>query len=368
MAAPSPSSLSRVCRSVADFVWREINAGALADGLEKNVEEVTLGNPAAVASGGKTGAGSDIQRLNLFFYRFEPFEYAADLLPGETWMMRTHCLITPFACSEENISAGENDLRLLGEVMRAFHEMPVQKVEVEVSNGEKVDFHIQAIFEPLSTEAINQIWSTQGGDVAYRPSVSYEISLAPVLPKNKAVDAPLVGAAGFQMEESMSLSGSKKVGEDYSGLFTKSGVASEVIQTPMRKKVSVNTTREEWAPAICFVYDNICADSLIFSSPPDHVEIKIAGKKDDEIKLYWDVWDKNSGWKSRAAEDQFKIIHSEIDPNQLGLVDKSLTVPIVAAGQAALYAERAYKRIPEEPERTVRSNLLLLSIYEKEQP
>jgi hypothetical protein len=39
--------------------------------------------------------------------------------------MRLYCLISAFGAPLDNVSAGENELRVLGEVMRLFHESPV---------------------------------------------------------------------------------------------------------------------------------------------------------------------------------------------------------------------------------------------------
>jgi len=355
MAAPSPSSLSQVCRKIAEFVKAGVNHEGLDmsshAGHEHNVEQVTIDNPAAVGSGGKSDAGSDIHRLNLFFYRFEPFEFHADLLPGESWLLRTHCLITPFAVSEDNVSAGENDLRLLGEVMRVFHETPVLNVTVDDS-GENVDFAIQALFESLSTESINQIWSTQGSELAFRPSLSYEFSMAPVLPLSRSVGAPLVGATGLVAHAGMESAGS--IGTDY----------SDIVQTPQVNRVSVDTGSEEWAPVICFIHEGNYARSLLFSGAPTQLDIKVAGRIDDELKLYWDVWDKLSGWQTRTAEHLVQIHDVEIDPAHVGSADATLSVPITGSGQATLYAERTWQNLPEQPERTVRSNVLLLTVYE----
>ena len=55
----------------------------------------------------------------------EPTGFTFGLDPGESWLLRLHCLITPFGAAESPVSSGENDLRLLGEVLRVFHEKPV---------------------------------------------------------------------------------------------------------------------------------------------------------------------------------------------------------------------------------------------------
>jgi hypothetical protein len=171
------SSLSRVCRSVADFVGTEIEAST-------HSVRVLIGSPAEAAKDAETE-----HRINLFFYLVEPNGFLFGEDPGETWLLRMHCLITAFGAAESPVSAGENDLRLLGEVLRVFHERPVlPAVDID---GHTV--RMQVVFEPLTLDRINHLWATQG-DVPYRPSVGYEMSLLPVYPRTPAVEAPSVAA------------------------------------------------------------------------------------------------------------------------------------------------------------------------------
>jgi hypothetical protein len=169
------SSLSRVCRSVADFLGTEVEASA-------HSVRVLIGSPAEAAKDAETE-----HRINLFFYLVEPngFVFGAD--PGETWLLRLHCLITAFGAAESPVSSGENDLRLLGEVLRVFHEKPV--LPALDLDGDIV--RMQVLFEPLTLDRINHLWATQG-DVTYRPSVGYEMSLLPVYPRTPAVAAAAV--------------------------------------------------------------------------------------------------------------------------------------------------------------------------------
>ena len=101
------SSLSTICASITDFVRTGIGAAV-------NSINVSIGAPAIIA-------GDDSQhRLNLFFYRFEPSGFDSDVHPNDPWRIRLFCLITAFGIDEDIINAGENDLRLIGEVMRIF--------------------------------------------------------------------------------------------------------------------------------------------------------------------------------------------------------------------------------------------------------
>ena len=182
MALPV-SSLSQVCRSIADFVSTRLEAA-------QNNIQVRIGSPASAAP----VQGDNEHRVNLFFYRVEPNGFGPAAAPDETWLLRLSCLVTSFGVEEDQISAGENDLRLLGGVLSAFHERPI--LDPISINGTTV--RPQVVFQPLGMEEINHLWATQG-EAVYRPSVAYEMALIPILPRNPRLGGPLVGAIGFEV-------------------------------------------------------------------------------------------------------------------------------------------------------------------------
>ena len=159
MALPE-SSLSIVCSAIYTFVHTGVGAAA-------NVINVSMGAPAEVSD------NEDEHRLNLFFYRFEPGGFEASAHPNDPWRVRIFCMITAFGADEGGVLAGENELRILGEVIRIFRERPV--MDAVAVGSEQV--RLQAVFTPATDEQINQIWSTQG-DTSYHPSVVYEMALA----------------------------------------------------------------------------------------------------------------------------------------------------------------------------------------------
>lgn len=177
------SSLSRVCRAVAGFVAERLDA------QRRNVR-VEIGSPAEAAP----GESDTDHRVNLFFYRVEPSGFGPSPGPDETWRLRLRCLVTAFGVREEQVAAGENDLRLLGEVLAAFHERPVLD-PLSLPEGE---VRARVVFQPLATEEINQLWATQG-DTAYRPSVAYEVSLVPVPAGRPRPEAPEVESVDLQV-------------------------------------------------------------------------------------------------------------------------------------------------------------------------
>jgi hypothetical protein len=331
------SSLSQICKAIAQFASDGLNSGDIS-------VRVTVGNPGDAAP-----IESEVHRLNLFFFRFEPFAFNPDLLPGETLLIRMHCLMTPFCLLEDSVSAGENDLRVIGEVVRIFHETPVVRL---TAGGE--DFEVHVIFQNLALDQLNQLWSTQG-DVAYRPSVLYEVSLAPVIPKKKATGSPLVGSLALGARADM-----------------KAVEGAGTATPPDVPLVEVDTSHEEWAPAICFVRSAGCAQS--FSLEANSAEISalalrvwIAGAAGAPVALRWDVWDRTAGWRTQEAAQVATAVGTTLDPERPPA--DSDTAPIVLpftdhAGQAVLYAERTYARVTDGVSITVRSNPLLVNVFE----
>ena len=341
MALPT-SSLSQVCREIANVVSVGLNASA-------NSIQVMIGSPVdAVPS-----QSDQLHRINLFFYSIEPTGFFPGTLPGDPWWIRLRCLVTGFGIAENQISAGENDLRLLGEVLRLFHETPV--VEKFTVDGET--FRMQVIFQPLSPDDLNHIWSTQG-DVSYRPSVVYEMALAPVVPVKKTLGSPLVGAVGSEIRADR---------QARSAPFGGSAAAPPVPLT------RVDSSHEDWPPAICLVADDHCLQSLSFASGSQALadftpRVWVAGELNAAVLLVWEKWTSSQGWKRQNTTQNALATTSVIDPTAVALaVTSEFALPFAAneTGQAVLFAERTYLRASDQQPLTVRSNPLLVSVFEE---
>ncbi len=266
MALPE-SSLSIVCNAIYNFVRLGLNAVA-------NNINVSMGAPAEVSE-------DEVHRLNLFFYRFEPGGFEAAAHPNDPWRVRIFCLITAFGTDEEGVLAGENELRMLGEVIRMFRETPV--MDAVTVSSEQV--RLQAVFTPATDEQINQIWSTQG-DTSYRPSVVYEMALAPIMPSTLRVHPSLVGAIGHQARTSEA---------------ARHGAFSGVVQGPPVSRVEVDITNPQWAPVLCWIHNGECAYSLSFAEADAFTtQIWLAGDTGDSVNLVWELWD-SAGWRSAGA-------------------------------------------------------------------
>lgn len=336
--ALASSALSQVCKGVRAYLDSQIN------GAERSKVSVVLGTPADAAS---AGAADGDHRLNLFFHRFEPGGLFPDTLPGETAWIRTFCLVTPFAADEDSLGAGENDLRLIGEVMRVFHERPVLQLRVD---GD--DYQLQVVFQPLALEQLNQLWSTQG-DAVYRPSLLYEIALVPVLPALRAPSAPLAASFGVAVATTLERQ-----------------AVELAARSPEVPPITPRIGREDWAPAIAFVHRGRCAYSLAFAlgSPQlaaFEARLWLAGKPSEAVALRWERWDAQNGWQAAGADGAALIGSRCIDPEAAASAPTEAIAPPFAErpGQLLLYAERSYLRASDGARLGVRSNPLLISVY-----
>jgi len=342
MALPE-SSLSIVCREIYNFVHSGV--GAVVNSIT-----VSMGAPADVSD------ETNGHRLNLFFYRFEPGGFEAAAYPNDPWRVRIYCMITAFGVDDSadtgGASAGENSLRMIGEVMRIFRETPV--MDTVSLGGEQV--RLQAVFSPATDEQINQIWSTQS-DTSYHPSVVYEMALAPIMPSTLRVPPSLVGAVGHQARASET---------------ARYGAFSGAVQGPPVPLVSIDINNPQWAPQLCWIHDDECAYSLSFDEADAiTTQIWLAGDTGDSVNLVWEIWD-SGGWRSAGAAVPATPFSTEINPDAVPTGSPGFPLAVVnpvaipvgeTAAQGLLYATRQVTLIPGEPAIEVRSNPLLLSIY-----
>jgi hypothetical protein len=333
------SSVSQVCRSIADFLSNRLEAA------QRNIQ-VRIGSPASAAP----AQGDTDHRVNLFFYRMEPNAYAPAAAPDETWLLRLHCLVTSFGVDEDQVSAGENDLRLLGGVLSAFHERPI--LDPVAVNGTTV--RTQVVFQPLGMEEINHLWATQG-DVAYRPSVAYEMALVPILPRTPRLGGPLVGAVGFEVRSDMS-----RRDEPFAGQAL----------PPAVKAGEVDTRPEGWAPRICFVAGGACLESVAFAVGSPELaafapRVWVAGLDGAAVRLRWEIWDAQAGWRPGGADVDTTASGPRLDPDQAaGAATVAVALPFADhAGQSVLWAERTYNRAADGVQLSVRSNPLLVNLF-----
>jgi len=328
------TSLSRASRSIADFIQSSFTAAG-------HPIQVRLGTPAAAQP-----ATTDTEhRLNLFFHRFEPMGFGSHELPNQTLWIRVYCIMTAFAVDEDRISAGESDLRLIGEVLRLFHETPVL---APIDVGGEV-MQAQVVLQPLGLDQIQQLWQTQS-EVAYRPSLAYEVALVPIVPHVPAIGGPLLGAIGAAVRARLTRE-----------------LSTVTPRPPALKARAIDTDTLDWTPQIAFVTSSALTESLSFAlSSPElaaaQLSVAIAGAVGAPVILTWEIWDPVAGWRPGGIDQPATVAVARL-PDQ-GATGVTVQLPSkTTAGQAVLYAARAVTRSDGAPI-TVRSNPLLVTLFE----
>ncbi len=335
--------------SVAANKLRSLLQQEIAD---LDVDQIRIGHPKDTFDDMK----KDKNYLNLFFYNVQYDGYPADGLSVDPFYVRLYCLITAVGAKKGNPSPGENDLRLIGEVMRVLHEQPVVAVD-SAGNGEIAQLEI--VPYSLSLDELNHIWSTQG-DTAYRLSVAYEMALAPI-PLTVALHrSSLVGETGSMARATLA-----------PGALPETGFAVTSF-APIVPRVSVDLGQADWAASICFldVSTGILNYTLLIpmsSSIAAGLVLKVllAGRPSEQVDLVWEIWDPDVGsWQRSSASQTETIGIDTIDPNHIDPASAlDIELPIKSRGQASLYAERQWQR-PDGKTLTLRSNPLLVTVIE----
>ena len=302
----------------------------LVNALQLDERNVFIGHlaPAAKEAEGKV----DSQFLNLFFFQFEHGGYPANATSDEPVYIRLHCLITAFGNNESDnesssvVSAGENDLRLIGGVLAALHQQPVLDITDQSGTANAT---LQIVPTSFTSESINNLWTAQQ-EVSYRPSVAYELALVPVPFTSRTERSRRVIYADVDVETFA----------EHQGLET------------------------DWVPEIHFRdSDGTLRNALEFTpiNPPDQVEVVVNGVADASVTLSWEIWDPEHGWLADVDSAQDIVIDPALPVH---LID--LPGPVGGQnGQNLLVASRTYQRVPGAPI-TVRSNPLLVSFFEEQ--
>jgi len=357
----------------------------LADSIEDvNVNNIYISNPKDLS------VDNTEQCLNLFFYRVDYSGYPADGTPDNPVYVKMFCLITALGADEtigegdnqETIMAGENDLRLIGEVIHVLHENAIIQL---ISEG--YPLHLQAIFTPMSLDDLNHLWVTQGNtDNAYRISVAYEFSLAPIPLTTPVSRTPRVGGIGLEVDGHMRMRFMPETG------------FPTTINTPDVPRVEVNTDRPDWTPHICFV--QLASQTPVYvihmqdDTIPATFDVLLAGAAGSQVRFIWETWqwdynDNSGGW-NEAVDDvttPFANLPEDSDPTNsytANIVDPEnidlrqhfqvslpfdTPPPVGVRRQAILYAIHEYQRPhPQSASELIRirSNPLLVSLYSQE--
>jgi hypothetical protein len=183
----SVSSLSIAIAGIADFLDTALGAEV----------SVSVDSPQAAAETAKASANAHI--LNLFVYRVAPSGFYPDQSPTDPLFLRLYALLTPFRGTQAG-QVDDAEHRILGNAIRVLSSNPVLPTILPGAPGaDPQDFRhdpaalayrVQAVMQAPTMEELNHIWTTQGGELAYRLSAAYEFAVAPIEPMARTPAPP----------------------------------------------------------------------------------------------------------------------------------------------------------------------------------
>ena len=197
---PPVSSLSIAVQGIADFLDTHFGEDVL----------ISVDTPQRANERAKT---AETHCLNLFVYRVAPSGFQSAATSEEALFVRIHTLLTPFLGSQE-AQVADADLRILGHAIRVLQSHPVIPVsplpgeglmgdDTDFRNQQHLDYRLQAILQTPPMEELNYVWTTQGGDLAYRLSAAYEFALIPIEPLEHATPPVPTTTAIFDVQANL---------------------------------------------------------------------------------------------------------------------------------------------------------------------
>ena len=189
MAVPV-SSLSIAVHGISEFLANEFKTFS---------EQVSILTDTPQRASEKA-KGGDKHFLNLFTYRISPAGFQPDTTSNKPFFIRIHVLLTPFL-TDQGVVESDADMRILGHAIRVLGSNPVvpppglavlpggSASEIDFRFGPNLDYRLEAVLQSPAMEELNHIWTTQGGELAYRLSAAYEFALIPIEPMKRVIDA-----------------------------------------------------------------------------------------------------------------------------------------------------------------------------------
>ena len=321
MAVPV-SSLSVAVQGIADFLDTQF-------GEEVNI---TVTHPQKASEISK-GAGVTAHSLNLFAYRVVPSGIQADVGSDQTQFIRLYALITPFPADLTN-APDDVDLRILGHAIRVLQSHPVLPISPAFLPGPAIteppgrkDYRLESIMLSPPMEEINHIWTTQGGDLAYRLSALYEFSLIPIEPLSPRVDAAPPDTLMIDTHAEMSASEQSFI-----------PVSNNSTAHPLGDALAVN-----WLPVQMGVSGERLSNGLSITPTTTVVTLAIVGPVNETVALRV-IWRLDDATQShQSAQIKTLVATSFDDPQSRTTI--TLTVP-VTAGSGEIRIQPAASGVP----------------------
>ena len=320
------SSLSVAIQGIADYLDSELGPDVA----------VSVDSPQAASEAAKS---SSKHLLNLYFYRIAPSGFHADSGADQPFFIRLHALLTPFRGSQEQ-QADDADLRILGHTIRVLQSRPVLPpiLPGATVGGDDEDFRgqpgntayrLQAMLQSPSMEELNHIWTTQGGELAYRLSAAYEFALVPIEPLVRRT--PPVPTRTAIVDVAPQLNGARE-----SGFIELGRETSEIpIGGENRENPKPPTN---WLPVVLALDDGALTTRREIAAGTASIEIALAGPAGERVAL-------EVLWTRAATPDIPELQPPQVFTLQTHLVDASearatLALSSPAAGDVAVVRTR----------------------------
>ena len=317
------SSLSVAVQGIADYLDSQF-------GEEVNI---TVTNPQKASEIAK-GAAATAHCLNLFAYRVAPAGFQPDLGSDQTQFIRLNALITPFPADLTD-AADDVDLRILGHALRVLQSHPVLPIGGAPLPGDDIpqprkDYRLEAILLSPPMEEVNHIWTTQGGELAYRLSAVYEFALIPIEPLEPRVEA--TPPETLMIDTHVDMSGAELT-------FNPVGDGSQAI--PLGDAPPVN-----WLPIQMGVSGDSLTNQLSVTLATTLVTVAVIGPPNESAALTV-VWTLDDDSESSQSPQILAINATSFDDaNSQNTI--SITVPATAVtGVIQIQAAEAGAPIPD---------------------
>ena len=327
MAVPV-SSLSVAIQGIADFLDSQFG------------EDVAISTDTPQKASDRA-KGSDKHLLNVFAYRVLPSGFHAATAFDEPFFIRINALITPFL-TEQDGTALDADLRILGHAIRVLHSRPIVPGVLpgaSAGNGdfredEHLDYRLQAVLQAPSVEELNNIWTTQGGELAYRLSAAYEFALIPIEPLEHRIEAGPVTSSVLDIEPNVEV-------RDATGFID---YGDDPMARPLggigagRPKPPTN-----WLPVVLITDGGALSNSGTVAEGATSVNVAVAGPPGERVALEvsWVRADSSEDTQapqvvtiaSPSIDDAAAITALNLDDVEDGDVATVHTRPVDNAGQ-----------------------------------
>jgi len=315
------SSLSVAVQGIADFL----------DGQFGEDVVISTDNPQRAAERAK---GGDKHFLNLFTYRVMPSGFHSASAADQPFFIRINALLTPFLSDAEN-NAPDNDLRILGHAIRVLSSRPVvpgialpgTSIDPDDFRSQPhLDYCLQAILQAPTMEELNHIWTTQGGDLAYRLSAAYEFALIPVEPLEQRIPArPMTSA----IIDTRPVSKPKPEG------FAEVGVEARAI--PLAATLAAKQPPPvNQLPTLLFSSAGVLSSAVAIAPATASINIALSGLPGSKVSVTV-TWRRADNSEDAQATQVFTVAAVRLD-------DPAAVVPLLldspAAGDTALITTR----------------------------